>query len=154
MRRDDAERIETHMHAAGYSGTPLQKKLGLRGGQAALLLYVPEHLQEIAAFPGFAHLVTSIEGTVSRRFDYIHSFDTKRAGLEARATALARRLKPDGMLWVSWPKRASGVATTLTEDALRDIFLPLGLVDVKVCAVDAVWSGLKFMFRKEIRASL
>ncbi|APG85238.1 hypothetical protein SAMCCGM7_Ch2499 [Sinorhizobium americanum CCGM7] len=142
------------MNTAGYSSTPLEKKLGLRDGQAALLLDLPEHLQEIAAFPGFAHLVTSIEGPASRRFDYIHSFATERARLEVQAAALADRLSPDGMLWVSWPKRASGVATTLTEDALRDIFLPLGLVDVKVCAVDAMWSGLKFMFRKKIRASL
>ncbi|MCG5474956.1 MAG: hypothetical protein KK476_08770 [Sinorhizobium fredii] len=146
--------VEPKMNLAGYSGTPLGKKLGLRDGQVALLLDVPAHLQEIAAFPGFAHLATAIEGTSSRRFDYIHGFNTERVRLEAQAAALVDRLKPDGILWISWPKRASGVATTLTEDALREIFLPLGLVDVKVCAVDAVWSGLKFMFRKEIRASL
>ena len=142
------------MNGTGYSGTPLGKKLGLRDGQAALLLDVPDHLQEITAFPGFTHRVRSIEAAASRRFDYIHSFNTERVGLEVQATPLADRLKPDGMLWISWPKRASGIATTLTENALRDIFLPLGLVDVKVCAVDAVWSGLKFMFRNEIRASL
>ncbi|PDT85027.1 hypothetical protein CO676_07185 [Sinorhizobium sp. BJ1] len=143
-----------NMSLAGYSGTPLEKKLGLRDGQVALLLDVPPHLQEIAAFPGFTYLATAIEGAASRRFDYIHSFNTERSRLEAQAAALADRLRPGGMLWISWPKRASGVATTLTEDALREIFLPLGLIDVKVCAVDAVWSGLKFVFRKEIRSSL
>ncbi|WP_164924655.1 hypothetical protein [Sinorhizobium fredii] len=142
------------MNLAGYSGTALGKKLGLRDGQAALLLDVPAHLQEIAAYPGFAQVARSIEGTASRRFDYIHCFETERDRLEVQASALADRLKPDGILWISWPKRASGVATTLTEDALREIFLPHGLVDIKVCAVDPVWSGLKFMFRKEVRASL
>lgn len=139
---------------AGYSGTPLAKKLGLADGQAALLLGVPVDLAEISAFPGFAEVATSVEGIALRRYAYIHAFETQRAVLEALATDLAARLKPEGMLWVSWPKRASGVATTLTEDVSREIFLPLGLVDVKVCAVDAVWSGLKFVFRREVRASL
>ena len=142
------------MSLAGYSGTSLGKKLGLREGQAALLLDVPSHLNEISAFAGFKYLATAIEASASRRYDYIHSFETERAALDARASTLASQLKPDGILWISWPKRSSGVATTVTEGALREIFLPFDLVDVKVCAVDAVWSGLKFMFRKEIRASL
>lgn len=142
------------MSDTGYSGTPLTRKLGLSDGQAALLLAVPANLSEIAAFPGFALVDTSIGPIASRRYDYIHIFETDRIALESRAEALAARLKPDGMLWASWPKRASGVATTLAEDALREIFLPLDLVDVKVCAVDPVWSGLRFMFRKEARASL
>ncbi|WEX86115.1 hypothetical protein PZN02_002373 [Sinorhizobium garamanticum] len=142
------------MGDTGYSGTPLTKKLGLRDGQAALLLAVPANLPEIAAFPGFARVDTSIGRIASRRYDYIHIFETDRTAVESRAGAVAARLKADGMLWVSWPKRASGVATTLTENALREIFLPLDLVDVKVCAIDQVWSGLKFMFRKEVRASL
>lgn len=142
------------MSLAGYSGTPLVKKLGLRDGQVALLLGLPAGLTEISAFPGFAEVVTSIEAAVSRGCDYIHVFETERKALETSSAALAARLKPDGMLWISWPKRASGVATTLSEDALREIFLALGLVDVKVCAVDAVWSGLKFVFRKEVRVSL
>lgn len=142
------------MRLAGYSGTPLAKKIGLREGQAALLLGVPADLPEISAFPGFAQIATAIEGVASRRYDYIHCFERERVVLESLAPALAARLQPDGMLWVSWPKRASGLPTTLTEDVLREVLLPLGLVDVKVCAVDAVWSGLKFMFRKEVRASL
>ncbi|MDK1374982.1 MULTISPECIES: hypothetical protein [unclassified Sinorhizobium] len=142
------------MSATGYSGTPLTKKLGLRDGQAALLLAVPVELSEIAGFPGFALIDTSIGRIASRHYDYIHVFETDRTALAGQAEALGAWLKPDGMLWVSWPKQASGVVTTLTENALREIFLPLDLVDVKVCAVDPVWSGLKFMFRKEVRASL
>ncbi|MBP1883463.1 hypothetical protein [Sinorhizobium mexicanum] len=142
------------MSDTGYSGTPLTKKLGLRDGQAALLLAVPARLSEIAGFPGFARTDTSIGRIASRCYDYIHVFEADRTTLESQAKALGAWLKADGMLWVSWPKRASGVLTTLTENALREIFLPLDLVDVKVCAVDPVWSGLKFMFRKEVRASL
>lgn len=89
-----------------------------------------------------------------RNYDYVHMFETQRSELDGLAPEVAARLRPDGMLWISWPKKASKVATTLSEDVLRDIFLPLGLVDVKVCAVDAVWSGLKFMFRKEFRGQL
>lgn len=81
-------------------------------------------------------------------------FTTTRADLERRFAALRDTLDPADGLWIAWPKKASKVATTLSEDVLRDIFLPLGLVDVKVCAVDAVWSGLKFMFRKEFRGQL
>ncbi|MCA1442925.1 hypothetical protein I6F07_22410 [Ensifer sp. IC4062] len=142
------------MSDAGYSGTPLIKKLGLRDGQAALLLAVPANLPEIAAFPGFVLADTSIGGTVSRCYDYIHTFETDRTALESQADALTAGLRADGVFWVSWPKRTSGVATNLTEDTLREIFLPLDLVDVKVCAIDPVWSGLKFMFRKEVRAAL
>jgi hypothetical protein len=142
------------MRLAGYSGAPVAKKIGLREGQAALLLGVPADLPEISAFPGFAQIATAIEGVAARRYDYIHCFERERVVLESLAPALTARLQPDGMLWVSWPKRASGRATTLTEDVLREVLLPFGLVDVKVCAVDAVWSGLKFMFRKEVRASL
>ncbi|MBB4185372.1 hypothetical protein GGE07_002013 [Sinorhizobium terangae] len=142
------------MSDAGYSGTPLIKKLGLRDGQTALILAVPSTLPEIAAFPGFALADTSIGRTVSRRYDYIHVFETDRTALESRADALPAWLRADGMFWVSWPNRSSGVATDLTENDLREIFLPLDLVDVKVCAIDPVWSGLKFMFRKEVRASL
>ncbi|OCP38998.1 hypothetical protein [Ensifer sp. LC163] len=142
------------MGESGYSGTPLVRKLGLRDGQSALLLGVPGDLTDITGFPGFASCETSADGPASRRHDYIHVFAIARAELEVLAPRLAASLKADGMMWISWPKRASKVATTLTEDALREIFLPLGVVDTKVCAVDAVWSGLKFMFRKDVRAGL
>ncbi|WP_043618042.1 hypothetical protein [Ensifer sp. ZNC0028] len=142
------------MTDAGYSGTPLARKLGLKDGQRALLLGVPSGLDAISGFAGFRTLETSIGGAAERDADYAHVFETERSGLERLAPILAGRLKPDGMLWISWPKKASKLPTTLTEDVLRDIFLPLGLVDVKVCAVDAVWSGLKFMFRREVRDRL
>jgi len=142
------------MSSAGYSGAPLAKKLGLSDGQVSLLIGVPADLAEITAFPGFAQVTTSVESARWRGCDYVHVFATERGALESLSVPLAARLKPGGMMWISWPKRASGVATTLSEDRLREIFLPLGLVDVKVCAVDATWSGLKFMFRKEVRGAL
>ena len=140
--------------SAAYSGTPLARKLGLKDGMNALLANVPPHLEEISRFPGFAGLDTTLPAGSGRRFDYMHIFETERARLEAIAPAIFSSVKPDGMVWISWPKKASKVPTTITEDVLRSIFLPTGLVDVKVAAVDEVWSGLKFMIRKELRAGL
>ncbi|NVD39413.1 hypothetical protein HT585_11140 [Ensifer sp. HO-A22] len=142
------------MGDSGYCGTPLVRKLGLRDDQSALLLCVPDNLADIAGFPGLAICDTAMDDRALRRHDYIHVFAVERSELEAAAMRLSASLKPDGMMWISWPKRASKVPTTLTEGVLREIFLPLGLVDTKVCAVDAVWSGLKFMFRKNVRADL
>ncbi len=142
------------MTDSGYSGTPLVRKLGLRDGQSALLLGVPGDLRDLAGFHGFAGCETALGAAASRRRDYIHVFEVDRAELETSALRLAASLKADGMMWISWPKRASKVPTTLTEDILRAIFLPLGLVDTKVCAIDAIWSGLKFVFRREVRAGL
>lgn len=142
------------MSDSGYSGTPLVRKLGLKDGQVALLLHVPPGLDEITGFAGFLRADAALVPPALRIYDYIHLFETQRSALEEAASAIAARLKPDGHLWISWPKKASKVPTTLTEDALRQVFLPLDLVDVKVCAVDAVWSGLKFMFRKGVRDRL
>lgn len=139
---------------AGYSGTPLTKKLGLKDGMRALLVGVPGGAPEITGFPGFALVEKSVPASAERVFDYAHVFETDRSRLETLVAGLRATLKPDGMIWISWPKKASKVKTDITEDVLRDIFLPTGLVDVKVAAVDEVWSGLKFMFRKELRASL
>jgi hypothetical protein len=138
---------------AGYSPNPLLKKLGYKDGSAALLLSVPEGLDEIIAFPGFTSVETALAPGL-RRFDAAHWFETSRARLEGGIQMMASGLKPDGMLWISWPKKASKVPTDITEDVLREVILPLGLVDVKVCAVDDVWSGLKFMWRKELRSAL
>lgn len=138
---------------AGYSPNPLAKKLGLKDGMSALLIGVPPHLHDISGFPGFASLETVM--TSGRRDrSYAHWFTASRAELERDLPIVAGRLAADGMLWISWPKKASKVATDITEDALREIFLPKMLVDVKVCAVDEVWSGLKFMWRKEYRANV
>lgn len=139
---------------AGYSGTPLARKLGLKDGLHALLIGVPDALPEISGFPGFAAVETAAADPQRRIFDYIHVFETDRSRLEALAGAIRSGLKPDGMAWISWPKKASKRKTDITEDVLRDIFLPAGLVDVKVAAMDETWSGLKFMFRRELRAGL
>jgi hypothetical protein len=138
---------------AGYSPNPLLKKLGFKDGTAALLLSVPDALEEITAFPGFSSVETALTAG-PRRYDAAHWFETSRARLEDGIGMMAAGLKPDGMLWISWPKKAAKVPTDITEDVLREVILPLGLVDVKVCAVDDVWSGLKFMWRKELRSAL
>ena len=138
---------------AGYSPSPLAKKLGLKDGQAVLLIDVPGHLSEIPQFPGFASLQTALS-TGARDRDCVHWFAVSRQDLEDGLPLVSSRLKADGMLWISWPKKASKVPTDITEDVLRSIFLPVMLVDVKVCAVDEVWSGLKFMWRKEHRANV
>lgn len=140
--------------SAGYSGTPLVNKLGLRDGLRALLIGVPDVLPGISGFPGFTGVERAIQALPERAFDYAHVFETDRGRLEGLAPGICASLKPDGMVWISWPKRASGVKTDITEDVLREIFLPIGLVDVKVAAMDETWSGLKFVFRKELRPNL
>ena len=138
---------------AGYSPNPLIKKLGYKDGSVALLLSVPDGLEEITAFPGFASVETALVPG-PRRYDAAHWFETSRARLEDGIHMMAGGLMPDAMLWISWPKKASKKPTDITEDVLREVILPLGLVDVKVCAVDEVWSGLKFMWRRELRSAL
>lgn len=140
--------------SAGYSGTPLTKKLGLKDGMRALLIGVPNALPEISGFPGYAGVEHALPSPAGRVFNYAHVFEKDRGRLEAMVSGVRASLKPDAMLWISWPKKASKVKTDITEDVLRDIFLPTGLVDVKVAAMDETWSGLKFMFRKELRAGL
>lgn len=142
------------MAEAGYSGTPLPKKLGLKDGQVVGFYNLPETLKELksaAAFAGVTDL--NAEGIDLAREDYdvVHLFLVARADLEAMAEAVLGAIKRDGMVWVSWPKKASKVKTDITEDVIRAVLLPVGLVDVKVCAVDAVWSGLKMMIRRELR---
>ena len=142
---------------AGYSATPLIKKLGYREGQVAWLVAIPPSLPELKEFPDFGKVTQSKNAktrTNGRTFDLVHWFVTSRKDLESGIGEVAKGLKPDGALWISWPKRASKVATDITEHVLREVILPTGLVDIKVCAVDEVWSGLKFMFRKELRAAL
>lgn len=142
------------MQQHGYSGTPLVKKLGLKPGMTVLFLDLPDDLQELAQTEGLARVETGLEGVTGREFDLIHLFETDRERLAARLPATRAALKADGTLWLSWPKKSSRVRSTITEDVLREVLLPQGLVDVKVCAVDAVWSGLKFVFRKELRPTL
>jgi hypothetical protein len=135
------------MAAAGYSGTPLDRKLGFKPGMNAAFLDAPAEL---------GGLLGDLEGVTVRRalrgrLDIVLCFVRARRELERRAAQLRRAIAPDGMVWVCWPKRASGVATDVTEDVVREVLLPTGLVDVKVAAVDATWSGLKLVVRKELR---
>jgi hypothetical protein len=140
---------------AGYSGTPLIAKLGYRAGQRALLIGLPPEPAELAAFAGFARRETrpalAALGDAPGPFDLIHVFERERDTLAAGLGALRARLAPAGMIWVSWPKKAAQLPTTLTEDAVRELALAAGLVDVKVCAVDAVWSGLKLVIPRAQR---
>src|SRR5215203_2912921 len=124
---------------AGYSGTPLWKKLGLNDGQCVAFVRAPASC-EATLGPLPAQIEMAPRGT--RALDLAILFVRKAAELEADFARLAARLSPAGMLWIAWPKKASGVATDLSEDAVRSIGLAVGLVDVKVCAIDATWSGL------------
>ncbi len=129
---------------AGYSGTPLEKKLGLRAGQRGYVAGAPPSLAAL-----FAPL--ALERALRGPLDYLHVFETRRDALAAALPELAAALDDAGMLWLSWPKKASGRATTLDERTVRELGLAAGLVDVKVCAVDEVWSGLKFVRRLKDR---
>lgn len=132
----------------GYSGTPLAKKLSLKDGMRVAFLDMPETVAaEIAAYG----LVLIDQDVDAGDLDCIHVFATERAALAAALVAGRHQIAQDGMIWVSWPKKASKRPTTITEDTIRALCLPLGLVDVKVCAVDQVWSGLKLVIRKELR---
>ncbi|MCW5725037.1 MAG: DUF3052 domain-containing protein [Maricaulaceae bacterium] len=133
--------------AAGYSGALLMKKLGAKPGAAALYVAVPETIAPLHAYAdwGVLHRADSAAAAPGGPFDFIHVFETEAPALAAALPALKRRLSPAGMIWASWPKKAAKVPTTLGEDAIRAMALGAGLVDVKVCAVDAVWSGLKLV---------
>lgn len=133
---------------AGYSGTPLAKKLGLRDGQRVWFDAMPEHVfDEIAEYA----LELTFVADPAEGIDAAHVFVTEQAALAQRLEALRHRIAADGQVWVSWPKKASKVPTDITEDTIRELALPLGFVDTKVCAVDEVWSGLKLVIRKELR---
>ena len=133
---------------AGYSGTPLAKKLGIKAGYRVRTIGAPDDYEALA------HPLpegVEVSRRISTRIDICHFFTRSRAELARRLPGLIESIVPDGMIWVSWPKKSSGVASTVTEDTVREVALPLGLVDVKVCAVDETWSGLKLVIRKELR---
>ena len=138
---------------AGYSGTPLAKKLGLKDGQNAAFIGLPDSLSWLAQERVFANLElpSSWDALTSKDLDYVHLFTDSAATVDAATPALRTSLRQDGMIWMSWPKKASKVPTDVTEDTIRDRGLQDILVDVKVCAIDDVWSGLKLMIRKELR---
>ena len=133
---------------AGYSGTPLAKKLGLKPGQRAWFDAMPQSVhaeieRDAPALERLAQPEPPVEAA--------HLFVSHCATLDCKLRMLLPLLARDGMIWVSWPKKASKVPTDITEDVIRTLALPLGLVDVKVCAVDETWSGLKLVIRKELR---
>ncbi len=135
---------------SGYSGTPLAKKLGLREGSRLFARAAPEHYAALLApLPPGACLVAHLDKST----DVIHVFAVRRAALSEALRSALKAMRPDAAIWVSWPKKASGVATDITEDVIREVALPMTLVDIKVCAVDEVWSGLKLVIRKAARAA-
>lgn len=135
------------MTEAGYSGTPLRKKLGVVPAQTTWRLAMPPAVA--AAIDGDAPPMLLVAPEAG--LESAHLFVTERAVLEVQLAGLRPLLAPAGMIWVSWPKKAAKVPTDVTEDVIRDLALPLGFVDVKVCAVDAVWSGLKLVIRRSER---
>jgi hypothetical protein len=132
----------------GYSGKPLAAKLGIRAGEDVFAPGAPAGYADwLAPLPAGARIVA--RATAGTRF--VHAFATERKVLAAALVRWREALPTDGMLWVSWPKKASKVATDITEDTVRELALPLGWVDVKVCAVSEAWSGLKLVVRKSLR---
>ena len=135
---------------AGYSGTPLPQKLGIKTGVTVVTINAP---------PNYRRLLGKIpdDVTFSNRLkpgsNFVHLFTCRRGELEEKMSILRDKISDDGTVWVSWPKKSSGISTDVTESVIREIALPLGFVDIKVCAVDETWSGLKLMIRRENRNS-
>jgi hypothetical protein len=132
----------------GYSGKPLHQKLGMKSGQRVAVIGAPSDYQTLIDGPVAG---VSYQTQAKGKVEMAHLFTTSATELSRRLPVLIKAIAPDGMIWVSWPKRTSGVKTDITEDRIRDIALPMGLVDVKVCAVDETWSGLKLVIRKSNR---
>jgi len=137
--------------SAGYSSRPLSAKLGLKAGMRVALVAAPEAYPAwLSPLPPDLTFVAVDDGAL----DFVHLFVTHRADLDAEFGRLKEALHPDGMLWVSWPKRAAKLATDLDENVIREVGLAHGLVDVKVAAVTEVWSGLKFVYRRADRPAV
>lgn len=134
---------------AGYSGTPLWKKLGYKTGQSAFVHRAPQNYAALLQLP--ADVSVTWAPKFKAGLPFVHLFVTDLTDLRTRLAKYPNAIAPDGAVWVSWPKKSSGVSTDITEDRIRDAALPLGFVDIKVCAVDDVWSGLKLVIRKELR---
>jgi hypothetical protein len=135
---------------ADYSGTPLPRKLGIGEGDEVALIGAPEWLEDmLRAVPDVASVHTDLADDA--RYDVIVAFVTERAELEAELPRLRSRMAPACGLWIAWPKRSSGRQTDVTDDVVRDVALPTGLVDNKVCAIDATWTGVRLVIRRELR---
>ncbi len=136
------------MPTAGYSGTPLVRKLGLVDGCNLVVSGAPDdYMTLIKPLPADLR----IGSRLSRTTDIVHVFATRRAQLQKFLANCRSKLKPDAAVWVSWPKKSAKLPTDVTEDVIREIALPMGFVDIKVCAVTETWSGLKLVVRKELR---
>ena len=135
---------------AGYSGTPLAKKLGLKEGTRLLVIDPPaDYGQWLGELPATLRR----DAALTKATSVIHLFTGSRSELSSRLSRLRKSMNPDAAIWVSWPKKSSKVPTDVTEDVIRELALPMGLVDIKVCAVSEVWSGLKLVIRKELRGN-
>lgn len=133
---------------AGISGKPIVQKLGIKPGFCIFASGAPAAYADIVGkLPADVTIVTRLASSI----DMVHLFATEAAGLAGKLRGFREAIAPDGMVWVSWPKRSSGVATDLTDIVVRETALPLGLVDIKVCAIDDIWSGLKFVIPKAQR---
>jgi hypothetical protein len=144
---DDELKIR-NLKMAGYSGTPLVKKLGIKEGDKIFTKNAPAHYWELLApLP----LGVEVSARLSNELDFVHLFTYEKNEMEKFLPTSMKKIKPNGMIWISWPKKVSKLPTDITEDVIREVALPLGLVDIKVCAVDEIWSGLKLVIRKENR---
>ena len=133
---------------AGYSGTSLAKKLGIKEQARVVAVGAPTgYRQLLEPLPASV----SFSSTVNRAIDVVHIFSTRKSDLSAALAAYRKKLDPQAAVWVSWPKKSAKIPTEITEDIVREVALPLGFVDVKVCAIDETWSGLKLVVRKELR---
>jgi bifunctional DNA-binding transcriptional regulator/antitoxin component of YhaV-PrlF toxin-antitoxin module len=135
------------LKTAGYSGTPLHKKLGIKPGDRVWFFGAPDGYEMELQKAGNFERVTRL----AKNLDFIHLFTNRRTFLDREMPKLRGSLLPGGMVWVSWPKKSSGMSSDLDENIVREIGLQAGMVDVKVCAVDETWSGLKFVFRLKDR---
>lgn len=144
----DAGCVKVPSHMPGYSGTPLAQKLGIKPDSHVGLIDAPPHYRKLL---GPAAKSVKFSDRVGNKARFVHLFATERSRLDKNLRQLRTKLSETGTVWVSWPKKASGVQTDITEDVIRAVALPLGFVDVKVCAVDDIWSGLKLMIRCEQR---
>ena len=133
---------------AGYSETPLAKKVGIKEGFKVFLAGAPAHYRALLApLPARVRFTS----TANSSTNLVHAFATERGELARLLPALRKKLPHETAIWVSWPKKSAKVPTDITEDTIREVALPLGFVDIKVCAVTDVWSGLKLVVRKELR---
>jgi hypothetical protein len=133
---------------AGYSGTPLTKKLGINERANVVAVDAPANYRRLLdPLPAAVRFASKID----KATDIVHVFSTKRSQLARALSSYRKKLDPEAVVWVSWPKKSSNVPSEITEDVVREVALPLGFVDVKVCAIDETWSGLKLVVRKELR---